>query len=242
MQHPRRSQEGYALLVILLALSVLVIGLSKAAVSWSTQIRREREARMIDHARQYTEAIKRYYHAYGHYPASLDEMLQQDTKGQRYLSQEFLDPLNLADSGKFQLLRYGQTVPAEIVDQVPSAAMSQGQQPGALGGGLSGTQPPQSPLGGTTAGSTPGGLSSGLSGGAGNSGVGAGPIIGVASLSKQPAIHAFNGFDVPDHWQFVYNYATDPSLRRGLPGSVPGPQPQPKPSGGTGIGGGSGNR
>ncbi len=241
MKH-RRSQDGYALLVILLALCVLVIGLTKAAVSWGTQIRREREARMIDHARQYTEAIKRYYHSYGHYPPSIDAMLQEDTKGERYLRQEFLDPLNMADGGKFQLLRYGQTVPAEIVDQVPSAALSQSQQPGALGGGLTGTQPPQNPSGGTTAGSTGGGLSSGMSGGAGANGIGSGPIIGVASLAKQPAVHAFNGFDAPNHWQFVYNYATDPSLRRGLPGAVPGAHPQPKPSGGTGIGGGSGNR
>lgn len=239
MKH-RRSQEGYALLVILLALSVLVIGLTKAAVSWSTQIRREREARLIDHARQYTEAIKRYYHAYGHYPASVDAMLQEDAKGQRYLRQEFLDPLNMADEGKFQLLRYGQTVPAEIVDQVPSAALSQGQQPGALGGGLTGTQPPQNLSGGTTAGSTRGGPTSGLSGG--DNGIGSGPIIGVVSLNKQPAVHAFNGFDTPNHWQFVYNFATDPSLRRGVPGAVPGAQPQPKPSGGTGIGSGSGGR
>lgn len=236
----RRSQEGYALLVILLALSVLVIGLTKAAGSWGTQIRREREARTIDHARQYTEAIKRYYHSYGHYPASIDAMLQEDTKGERYLRQEFLDPLNMADGGKFQLLRYGQTVPAEIVDQVPSAAMSQGQQPGALGGGLTGAQPPSNSQQGTTAGGT-GGPTSGMTGGSEN-GVGSGPLIGVVSLNKQPAIHAFNGFDTPNHWQFVYNYATDPSLRRGLPGAVPGAQPKPKPSGGTGIGGGSGNR
>ncbi|MGH8128640.1 MAG: hypothetical protein ACRETC_09820 [Gammaproteobacteria bacterium] len=220
-------------MVILLALCVLVIGLSRAAVSWKTQIEREREARMIDHARQYTEAIKRYYHSYGHYPPSMDALLQQDGKGVHYLRHEYLDPLNLADEGKFQILHYGQSVAAEEVDRPPAAVA--GQQAGALGGGLTGTVRP--PLSAGTASTTTTTTSSSPSGfGSGDNGIGGGPIIGVVSLDKKPGVHSFNGFDTPDHWQFVYNFASDPSLRRGI--AVPGgARVPPRPSTGTAGGG-----
>ena len=79
------------------------------------------------------------------------------------------------------------------------------------------------------------GQAPGLTGGgpgAGNA-IGGGPVIGVASLNKLPAVHAFNGFDVPNDWQFVYNYALDPSLRAGVPGTG-GTLP---PAGGQPVGG-----
>src|SRR6185312_13914731 len=83
----RRRQDGYALLVILLALSVVVLALAKAVPAWKTEIQRERENRMIDHAREYRMAIKRYFHKNGRYPASIDVLLQKDGNGIRYLRQ-----------------------------------------------------------------------------------------------------------------------------------------------------------
>ncbi len=225
------------LLVILLVLCVLVITLARAVPSWSTQIRREREAREIDHARQYRTAILRYYHTYGHYPPSIKVLLQQDGHGVRYLRQEFADPLNLKDGGKFQILHYGQAVTAEIVDQ-PPAALTTGSKPGTVPGlsstdaGLSAALP--TPPGPTTTAASPDGLagvSTGLS--SGNS-AGGGPVIGVVSMNKQPAIHAFNGFDTPNHWQFVYNYAEDPSLRAGGAAVLPGGQLPATSGGGSG--------
>lgn len=224
----RHGQDGYALLVILLALSVLVIVMARAVPSWKTEIQREREAREIDHARQYRMAIRRYYHAYGRYPPSLDALVQQDGKGQRYLRQEFADPLDLQGGGKFVLIHYGQAVTAEIVDQPPAAAKS--KQTGAIAG------PELAAVAGasTTASGLGNGLGANTSGAAGTNQTGGGPIIGVVSANKQPAVHSFNGFGTPDHWQFVYNYAMDPSLRAG--GAMPLPT-APKP-GGFGPGGG----
>lgn len=49
------------------------------------------------------------------------------------------------------------------------------------------------------------------------SSIGGGPIIGVAILNHQPAVHEFNGKDLPDQWLFIY----DPAADRSLGGAAP---------------------
>ncbi len=245
-----RRDDGYALMAVLLALCFLVLMLAKAVPSWRTEIQREHEALMIDRAKQYRMAIKRYFHKNGRYPPDLDALVQHDGSGLRYLREKWPDPLNPQGNGAWQFIHYGQAVTAEIVGQPPQQAQK----------GMGGISAPglTAASGPTTAGPAgiPGLPSAGASGGPGQAmgagmtaggpssgAAGAGPIIGVASLSKKPAVHEFNGFDTPDHWQFVYNFATDPSLRAGVPGmgGLPGgitpgakPVPQPSPSGGGG--------
>src|SRR6185312_13948627 len=257
----RRQQDGYAMLVILLVLSVFMLTLAKVVPDWKTQIQREREARSIDHAREYRTAIKRYFHKYGRYPPSIDAMVQKDGQGLRYLREEWPDPLHPAedssssfassDSVDWQVLHYGQAVNAEIVDQPPQAAtnvsgiqgpnLSGGMAGGGAGPGLTGagTGGPGAPPAGTGGapgaglgmGSGPGvgsGMTSGPAANLGTStsgGAEGGPVIGVASLSKKPAVHSFNGFDIPNQWQFVYNYAQDPSLTAGGSGAPGTPAP-----------------
>ena len=272
------------MLVVLLVFSLLVLTLARAVPAWKTQIQRERENRMIDHAREYRMAIQRYFHKYGRYPPSLEVLAQKDGQGLRYLRQVWPDPLNSKGDGKWQVLHYGQAVTAEIVDQPPAAAQgarasgiagpnltasatTPGQAgPGgaAMGGALGGAL---GAIVGATMGATlgmPGGMPGGVGGaapapglasgvGAGptsgpGAGIGGGPVIGVASLSKAPAVHAFNGFDTPNDWQFVYNFAMDPSLRAGVPAAptngltpgatpVPGMGPMQPPASGGGRGG-----
>lgn len=269
------------MLVVLLVFSLLVLTLARAVPAWKTQIQRERENRMIDHAREYRTAIKRYFHKYGRYPPSLDVLAQKDGQGLRYLRQVWPDPLNSKGDGKWQVLHYGQAVTAEIVDQPPAAAqgagasgiagpnLTAGSNPTATGQAGGGGAAMGAALGGAMGaavganmGATlgmPGGMPGGVGGtpmasglGAGptsgpGAGLGGGPVIGVASLSKEPAVHAFNGFETPNDWQFVYNFAMDPSLRAGAPaaptngltpGATPvpgmGPTQPPAPGGGRG--------
>lgn len=238
MKRLRRSQGGYALLVILLALSVLVLVLAKAVPSWKTEIQRERENRMIDHAREYRTAIKRYFHKNGRYPASIDVLEQKDGNGIRYLRQAWPDPLNPKGDpdGAWDVIHFGQADSAKIVDQPPAAATGSSQgasSSSALGGGASGD------AGGAKPGavSAPGALGApvgttgtGGAAGAGAAGPGGGPVIGVASMNKLAAVHSFNGFDTPNDWQFVYSYTMDPTLRTMSGGAMPGS---------TGQGGGS---
>jgi len=266
------------LLVVLLAFSLLVLTLARAVPAWKTQIQRERENRMIDHAREYRMAIQRYFHKYGRYPPSLEVLAQKDGQGLRYLRQVWPDPLNRGGDGKWQVLHYGQAVTAEIVDQPPAAAQ------GAGASGIAGPNLAGNPAGlGASPGAAPGqanpgvgvgaamggmlgvpgnaagvggpALAPGMASGVGagptsgpGAGIGGGPVIGVASLSKAPAVHAFNGYDTPNHWQFVYNFAMDPSLRAGAPAAptnglapgatpVPGMGPTQPPASGGGRGG-----
>lgn len=219
----RRSQDGYALLVVLLVLSLFILALAKAVPDWKTQVQREREARMIDHAREYRTAIRRYYHKYGRYPPNLDALTHQDTQGLHYLREAWPDPLNMKGDadGAWQILSYGQADSAKIVDQPPAAA-TKGIS-GIAGPNLAAAPTGGVAIGGTGSASQPignAGMAPGLTSGLGaavtsspGSGVGSGPIIGVASLNKDPAVHAFNGFDIPNDWQFVYNFAQDPTLR-----------------------------
>ena len=235
----RRKQDGYALLVILLALSVVVLALAKAVPAWKTEIQRERENRMIDHAREYRMAIKRYFHKNGRYPASIDVLLQKDGNGIRYLRQAWPDPLNTKGDAKgdWDIIHFGQAVSAKIVDQPPTAAT--GAQPahdgstGQAGGNTPGTTPTPA-LGalGTPVGTAAAlGGQTGAPGTAASSGPGGGPVIGVASMNKQAAVHSFNGFDTPNDWQFVYSYTMDPSLRTlgGAGGTPTGGKPQTPP-------------
>jgi type II secretory pathway pseudopilin PulG len=257
---PGRSQQGYALMVVLLAFCLLVLMLAKAVPSWRTEIQREHEAQMIDRARQYRMAIKRYYHKNGRYPPDLDALVHRDGFGLRYLRQKWRDPLNRKGGGAWQFIHFGQAVTAEIVDQPPQQAQTAASAIGAPGlaggltpgpGGIAGL-PSAMPAGGANLGMTPigGQPGNGAFGGASSGAASAGPIIGVASMSKKPAVHAFNGFDTPDHWQFVYNFATDPTLQGGAPGvgglpgtvapgatapgagGAPGPTPIGQPAGG----------
>ncbi len=247
-----RAQQGYALMVILLALSLMVLMLARAVPSWRTEIQREREAMMIDRARQYRMAIERYFHKNGRYPPDLDALVHRDGFGLRYLRQKWPDPLNPQGGGAWQFIHYGQAVTAEIVDQAPKQAqnaMGAIASPGLAVGGMTALGATAGPAGvpGLPSATLPGGVTAGagMTGGANSGAAGAGPIIGVASVSKLPAVHEFNGFDTPDHWQFVYNFATDPSLRAGAPGVgglpggiTPGAKPAPPPSP---FGGGRGN-
>jgi hypothetical protein len=57
-----------------------------------------------------------------------------------------------------------------------------------------------------------GGLFGGSSGATSGHVFGGSGIVGVASKSKRPAVHAFNRKHRPDQWQFVYNPMKDRSL------------------------------
>lgn len=174
----------------------------------------------------------------------------------------------------WQVIHFGQAVDAEIVDQPPESMRASvgggisgpnlGAQPGgSAGGSVAGSTGFQTAFGSTQGTAAPGrgGPPAGAPGATGGpaapggpsvtnpAGGGGGAVIGIAPLSKRPAVHAFNGFDTPNDWQFVYNFAQDPTLRTGAtptnglvpnqpsatpaptaPGGVPPPSSTPPPA------------
>jgi hypothetical protein len=93
---------------------------------------------------------------------------------------------------------FGQTSPSTPNQTTPGQAGSDTSQSGNSGGGTDQTPP------GNTTGSSSGSLSGKTFGGA--------PIVGVASLSKDPTIREFDHKKKYNEWQFVY----DPTFDRGF--------------------------
>ncbi len=305
MDRFQRRQNGYALLIILLLVSLLAISLAAAAPGWLTALKRRREQAAIDYARQYVMGIRRYYHKFGAYPPNLDRL--KETNGVYYLRRAWPDPL--VKSGKWYLIHPGDLIAPKVQGApggAPGAASSSaasgatGEAPfGAPGGpgttpgmagamgaaGLAGILPQAVPGGPQTAFGTSPTAATGAPGTMGFtlpqvqggsirgievitgyrlrkqsdsfSSVGAGPIIGVAIPSDQPAVHEFNGKDRPDQWLFLYLPTADHSLGGAAPqgpvapgAGVPGqnnspfgsPSPSPTgsptggPPGGPGVG------
>ncbi|MFQ6070333.1 MAG: hypothetical protein ACE5LC_07390 [Candidatus Aminicenantales bacterium] len=70
--------KGYTLLILLLAVSVLSIGLLIAVPVWQTQMKREKEEELIFRGKQYVEAIRLFQIKYpGSFPRSLEELLEE---------------------------------------------------------------------------------------------------------------------------------------------------------------------
>jgi type II secretory pathway pseudopilin PulG len=81
--------EGYTIVMLLVAASVLAIGILAAVPVWQTQIQRENEDELIFRGNQYVEAIRRYQTKNpGQFPRTMDELFKK-----RYLRRLYPDPM-----------------------------------------------------------------------------------------------------------------------------------------------------
>src|SRR5579863_1895110 len=276
----RRSQRGYILLILLLAVAMLVIAAGVMAPIIAFQVKRDREEELIHRGVQYSRAMKHFVKKFGRYPTSLEEL--ENTNQVRFLRRRYKDPITGKD---FKILHMGDVqmaFGAGIAGATPAAGLTPGGAPGAPGGpgGLNGAANTFALAGGLAAanglnagGLNAGGLNSGglnqggLNSGGLNSGgavsgpggqasqnnsqnqggnddsgstpstgqsappgagpgtagangptngaqgqvFGGGPMVGVASTSKNKSIRVFNKKDHYNEWQFIY----DPSSDRG---------------------------
>jgi type II secretory pathway pseudopilin PulG len=84
-----RRNEGFTILMLLVAASVLAVGLLVAVPVWQTQIQRESEDELIFRGNQYVEAIRRYQTKNpGQFPKTLEELYKK-----RFLRRLFPDPM-----------------------------------------------------------------------------------------------------------------------------------------------------
>ena len=90
--------EGYTIVMLLVAASILAIGILAAVPLWQTQIQRENEDELIFRGNQYVEAIRRYQTKNpGQFPRTMDELYKK-----RYLRRLFPDPMT--KGGKWDIL------------------------------------------------------------------------------------------------------------------------------------------
>jgi type II secretory pathway pseudopilin PulG len=246
------GQEGYLLVAVMLLITVMLIAMAVEAPRIAQQIKREKEEELVHRGKEYAIAIKKYYHKVGTYPVSLEQL--ESTNNMRFLRQRFKDPMT--PNGEWKLIHLGE---AQI--NIPTAPAGTPGSTGTLNSSPLGGAATPSPTPGRLGASS--GLSSGLSGGLqsgnqpgaggtmgtlntsnigtglGGSAQGGGPIIGVASTSKNTSIKEFNGNSEYDQWLFVY----DPRLEQ-APGSngiiIASPRSASSPTSGTPTGGAPG--
>jgi hypothetical protein len=101
----RGSESGYALLLVLFFLALMVVAMSEAAPTILSKIQRERETEMVWRGKQYVRGIRMYYTKMKHFPTSLDE-LTKPQDGIRFMRQAYKDPMNLVD-GSWRLIYVG---------------------------------------------------------------------------------------------------------------------------------------
>jgi len=138
----RKREAGYALVMMMFFLALLVISMAVAAPTVLSNIQREKEAEMVWRGKQYVRGIRMFYMKVHRFPTSLDE-LTKPTNGIRFMRQAYKDPMNTTD-GSWRLIYVGPS--GQLIGSLnqqsiglfgafggaPSAA---GMQPSALGGG-----------------------------------------------------------------------------------------------------------
>jgi type II secretory pathway pseudopilin PulG len=253
----RRSERGYVLLTLLLAMALLIIAAGTAATDIAFSIRREREEELIHRGAQYRRAIRAFTKKTGRFPVRLEEL--DNTDGQRFLRKHYKDPITGKD---FKLVHMsdiqiyanpGAVVPNAGVDVdtgTDSGDPSNGAKTSEPSPGSAGNPPNPSLTPGSQAGQRgPAGATSLSASSSGQQPVGGGLIVGVVSSSKKQSIREFDHKRHYNEWRFYYDTAFDQYYLRNAPTFRPSfqqaPQlgadnagrlsPQPLPSGTPGV-------
>lgn len=256
-----RRDRGYAMAVLLVAMSIAAVMMTVVMPVWKQMAQREKEEELVFRGQQYVHALRLFGRKYANAsPPNLDVLVEQ-----RFLRKKFKDPITNDD---FQLLLAGQGVPGSPAAQPGAGRGGRGLSPGGSTpspttgrGAATGQTGPAaaSPFGSGIGGSGIGGRSSTGSsiGGTGPGGAsgrgfspigtpgagGAGGIIGVASKSKDKSLRIYNGRNHYNEWAFVNTPQTQTPGVGGRGAPIPGQRGRQgqQPAGtspfGTGIGG-----
>lgn len=194
MELAGQGNRGYAMVALLVAMSVMAVLMSALLPVWTTMAKREKEAELVFRGNQYARAIGLFQRKFANTaPPSIDLLVEQ-----RFLRKKYKDPITNDD---FQPLYANQAM------MNPQGAGNQ-QQPG------------QQPQRGASA--APGGQL--LQPGFGGTGAtAAGGIIGVTSKSKDTSLRVFNGRTKYNEWAFVH-VQTSQQLGQPGPGGPQGPR------------------
>lgn len=244
MRRTPESESGYLLIAVLFLMALLLFALATAVPRVRSDLRRDREAETVHRGMQYARAIRLYYRKFGHYPVSIDELL--NTNHMRFLRRKYVDPMTGKDA--WRLIHVGEAktmtlggVPGQVGIPAGQAGQSgpggitpigslQGGGTGTINGG-SGLQGGQTPGGivatagqqtagpnapGTPSDSQPGSATPG-------SNVGGGPIVGVSSTNPGASIKILKKMQKYNQWEFIY----DPTLDVGGAGGANGLQGTP---------------
>ena len=159
----RSDESGYAYLMALFMVLMVIVGSLVLLTDAATQAQRQREDEMMWRGKQYVRAIKLYYRKTGHYPQNLDD-LEKGVANIHFLRRPYKDPMNKSEDGKWRFIYTNAT--GQIIGSVRYASMQQmaildlngGIIPGAPASGSSqdsNVTPVQQPDQGTSNGNCP---------------------------------------------------------------------------------------
>jgi len=249
----QNSARGYILITLLLLVTLLAMGMIAVLPAVKHQIQRDQEEEMIHRAVGYSRAVRKFYKKFGRYPTRIEEL--ENTNNLRFIRKRYKDPITGKD---FKILHM-----SDIHLNNGPVLPGQSGFVGAAGGGLRQAGPGESNLpqvtglpgtpntggpktqGGEDSGDSPGtkvGPSDSNSSGFSGPVFGGGPILGVASTSKNTTIRECNKKDHYNDWLFIYDPSSDrggllntcwqQNAIQGIPGATPpgGIPPQPLPN------------
>ncbi len=249
-RHAGRRDAGYALLMVVFLVSVMLITAVAAAPRILTQGRREKEEELAWRGEQYVRAVRLYYRKNGRFPQSVEDLTKAKNE-LRFLRKAYTDPMNSADGSwrMLYVLPNGQIIgstkhhtplqmPGTADQQTarqrarpPARRLPDSQQPAAGSQGPDQPAPGGTPGTDTTAGTpgqptTPEPAPTDL----GPEGkVFGGNIIGVGSKINRPSFRVYDGATVYREWEFIWDPAKDAlgvAGRPNPPAGTPNPPPQ----------------
>ena len=93
----KRGEGGYALLVVVFLVTLLLISAIAVAPNILTEGKREKEKEMIWRGKQYARGVKLYYRKMGRFPTSMDDLTKPKVGSLRFMRQPYKDPVNKED-------------------------------------------------------------------------------------------------------------------------------------------------
>ncbi|HVR27971.1 MAG TPA: hypothetical protein VMS86_00430, partial [Thermoanaerobaculia bacterium] len=98
----RRGEDGYNLVILVVAITILNVLVAVALPLWSYLIRRDQEEETIFRGLQYAEGVRVFHQRFGRYPTSLQELVGMEPRSIRQLWSE-----PLTEHGEFGLVVEG---------------------------------------------------------------------------------------------------------------------------------------
>ena len=108
LSRSRRNQDGYAILLVLFFVTLMLLATISIAPNVLTEGRREKEKEMIWRGKQYARGVKMYYRKTGKFPTSMDDLIKPKLGSLRFMRQAYKDPMNAKD-GDWRLIYVGPT-------------------------------------------------------------------------------------------------------------------------------------
>jgi type II secretory pathway pseudopilin PulG len=209
-----RSEAGYNLVILVVAITVLNIMVAAAIPLWRTAIRRDKEEELIFRGFQYAEAIRIFQLRFGRLPVRLEELVEVKP---RCIRQLWADPI----TGKRDWVPVRVGMPGGFDPNAPNPLSPNPNAPPNSNAQTPGADGEQSTEDVVDAENPPSGIAGGAATPDGN--VGLGPIRGVRSRSKEKSIKVLFNQSRYDKWEFTVELLAERGGAMkgfGVPGAV----------------------